>query len=248
MRRLGLAAACALLLLPASAAAAPPTITSVKQKDGKITVRWRLASDEYKSDTAELASRPDTGGSEGEFRIRYTEDVVPLKGDQRSATFVKIDRPGAYYVHVSSLKKRCSDDPEDESCITPEWSDVKKIVIPRPPPAKRYRGRTSQGRKISFTVREGRVRNLRIGYATRCTFGRQTGRLTNTGRGLRVRRDRRFSNRVRLVGNDGSRSRVRFGGRLRGKSRAAGTFRLNARGTPAGACSTGDVTWRARAG
>jgi hypothetical protein len=174
-------------------------------------------------------------------------DIVVPTATQRSATFIKQD-PGTYHVHVGSLKKRCSDDPEDESCITSEWSATKKIVVPKPPPPRRYAGRTSQNRKVGFTFDPvtNRVRNFTIGYRSRCAFGSQQGRLRVGGLGLRVRRDRTFSDRVRLFGNDGSTSRVRVRGRLRGRNRATGTFRITSRNTPAGSCDTGPISWRAR--
>jgi hypothetical protein len=246
MRRLGLAVGIAFALLPATAGAVPPTITSLTQKDGRITVKWRLASDDYKNDLVELADDPATA-RDGAFVNSNIFDVVVPTAAQRSATFIKVDDPGAYYVHVGSVAKRCSDDPDDESCITTEWSATKKIVVPKPPAPRRYRGRTSQGRKMSFTfdVVANRIRNFTIGYRSRCAFGRQTGRVRASGPGLRLRRDRTFSDRVRLFGNDGSRSSVRVRGRLRGKRRATGTFRIIATNTPAGRCDSGAIRWRA---
>ena len=245
MRRLGLAAGIAFALLPATAGAVPPTITSLTQKDGRITVKWRLASDEYKNDLVELADDPATA-NDGAFLNRNIFDVVVPTSAQRSATFVKVD-PGTYYVHVGSVTKRCSDDPDDESCIEPEWSATKKIVVPKPPAPRRYAGRTSQGRKVSFTfdLETKRIRNFTIGYRSRCAFGRQRGRLRTSGRGFPVRGGT-FSNRARLFGDDGSTSSVRVRGRLRGKRRATGTFRIIARNTPAGRCDSGPVTWKAR--
>jgi hypothetical protein len=246
MRRLGLAAALAFVVLPASAWAAPPTITSLTQKDGRITVKWQLAGDEYKNDLVELADDPATA-RDGAFLNRNIFDVVVPTAAQRSATFIKVDDPGTYYVHVGSVTKRCSDDPDDNSCVDPEWSATKKIVVPKPPPPRRYTGRTSQGRRMSFTfdVAENRIRNFSIGYRARCAFGRQTGRFGFGRPGLRLRRDRTFSDRVRLFGDDGSRSSVRVRGRLRGKRRATGTFRIIATNTPAGRCDSGAISWRA---
>jgi hypothetical protein len=237
----------ALITCAAPAVAAErPTIISAAQEDGRITVRWKLPSDEWKTDLVELGRRAETAASDGAFRDRDLVDVYPPGGAARKYTFDRVGA-GTYYVHVGALTKRCRG-LEDESCIDPTWSPVKRVVVPKPPPKRRYAGRTSQGRRVGFTVFEGRVRNLSIGYTALCSRGRQTGRVRMTGPGLRLRRDGTFADRVRLRGLDGSTGLVRLRGRLRGakRGRATGTFRWTSRGSLAGACDSRTITWRAK--
>jgi hypothetical protein len=231
------------LVAPALAAEAP-TVTSVGQKNGRITMHWKLPSDAWKTDLVELGKSSDTA-RDGAFRDRDLVDVYPPGAAATSYTFDRVN-PGTYFVHVSALRKRCTG-PEDESCIFETWSPVKKIVVPKPkvPVKRRYAGRTSQGRRISFTVVGDRVRNLRIGYFAPCRFGYQRGTLTVSGPGLKLRRDNTFRDRARLFSSDGSRSLIRLFGRLRGTKRATGTFKYTSRGSAAGACGTGSLTWRA---
>jgi hypothetical protein len=142
------------------------------------------------------------------------------------------------------LAKECSDDIDDESCIEPTWSDVRKVVVPQSAVPQRYRGDTSQGRNVSFTIDGRRVENFRIGYFAPCAFGFQRG--SGVTRRIRLRRDRTFRKRVRVRFTDGSTARIRIRGKLRGKNRARGTFRYRSRGSIAGACGSGPITWTAK--
>jgi hypothetical protein len=244
MRGLALVFAFALLPAAAQAQTEQPAIVSATQKEGRITVEWELPSGEWENDLVELGKTRDTSGFEGGFRDRDVVDVIPPRAAQREATFLRV-RPGTYFVHVSMLRKQCSDDPDDESCITPTWSDVKKVVVPESAAPQRYRGSTSQGRKVSFTIDGRQVKNFSIGYFAPCARGFQRGRLE--GADFRLRRDRTFGNRSRVRFTDGSTARIRLRGKLRGENRARGTFRYTSRGSLAGACGSGTFTWRAKA-
>ena len=240
----GLALVFAIVLFPAAAQAQTeqPTITSLGQKEGRITVNWELPSDEWENDLVELGKTDDTSGFEGGFRDRDVVDVIPPRAAQRQATFFRV-KPGAYFVHVSMLRKRCQD-VDDESCITPTWSEVKKIVVPESAVPQRYRGSTSQGKNVSFTVDGRRVKNFKIGYFAPCAFGSQRG--SGVTRRIRLRDDRTFRKRVRVRFSDGSTARIRIRGRLRGKKRARGTFKYRSRGSLAGACGSGVIDWNAK--
>jgi hypothetical protein len=241
MRALALVFAVALLPASAQAQDEVPTIVFAGQEDGRITVKWQLPSDEWKNDLVELGRSSDTSGFEGGFRDRDVVDVIPPRAAQREATFIRV-RPGTYFVHVSMLRKRCQG-ADDESCITPTWSEVKKVVVPESAVPRRYRGATSQDRNVSFTVEGRKVMDFTIGYFTLCARGFQRGRLE--ARNLRLRRDGTFRERARFRNSDGSTARIRLRGKLRGQKRARGTFNVRARGTPAGACGSGRITWRA---
>jgi hypothetical protein len=241
MRALALVFAVALLPATAQAQDEVPTIVSTGQEKGRITVKWELPSDEWENDLVELGRSSDTSGFEGAFRDRDLVDVVPPRAEQRQVTFLRV-RPGTYFVHVSMLRKRCQG-PDDESCITPTWSEVRKVVVPESAVPRRYHGETSQGKAISFTVVGRKVVDLTIGYATACERGFQRGRFEAPD--LRLHRDGTFDDRARFHAPDGSTTRLRLTGDLRGSKRARGTFKVRARGTPAGACGSGRITWRA---
>ena len=89
-----------------------------------------------------------------------------------------------------------------------------------------------------------KVVDFTIGYFTLCARGFQRGRLE--GPDLRLHRDGTFRDRALFRNSDGSTTRVRLRGRLRGAKRARGTFKVRAFGTPAGRCGSGRIRWSAR--
>lgn len=242
MRALALVFAVALLPATAQAQDEVPTIVSAGQDKGRVTVKWELPSTEWENDLVELGRSSDTSGFEGAFRDRDVVDVLAPRAADRRGTFLRV-RPGTYFVHVSMLRKRCQG-PDDESCITPTWSDVKKVVVPESAVPRRYNGETSQGKNVSFEVDGRTVRDFEIGYFAPCTRGFQRG--SGVTRRIRLRGDGTFRKRVRIHFDDGSTARVRIRGRLRGKHRARGSFKYTSRGSPAGACGTGAVDWSAK--
>src|SRR5688572_2078876 len=229
MRALAVVFAVALLPATAQAQEEVPRIVSATQEGGRITVRWELPSSEWENDLAELGRSSDTSGFEGAFRNGDLVDVVPPRASQRQVTFLRV-RPGTYYVHVSMLRKECQGE-DDESCITPTWSEVVKVVVPESAVPRRYSGDTSQGRSVRFTVEGRKVVDFTIGFFTVCARGFQRGRLEAPD--LRLHRDGTFADRARFRNSDGSTTRVRVRGRLRGAKRARGTFEVRAFGTPA---------------
>lgn len=234
----------AIALFPAAAQAQDevPTIVSATQAEGRITVKWELPSNEWENDLAELGRSSDTSGFEGGFRNRDIVDVIPPRAAQRQVTFLRV-RPGTYYVHVSMLRKECQD-VDDESCITPTWSEVVKVVVPESAVPRRFRGDTSQDRNVSFMIKGRKVVDFAIGYFALCARGFQRGRLEAPD--LRLHRDGTFGDRALFRNSDGSTTRVRLRGRLRGAKRARGTFKVRAFGTPAGRCGSGRIRWSAR--
>ena len=101
--------------------------------------------------------------------------------------------------------------------------------------ARRYRGRTSQRRGITFVLNNSRVSGLRFSFRARCGRSRIT-RSVQLNLRLRVSRGRfRISRRA-------------FGiaGTIRGR-RASGSARVRTYTSAGSACSTARFTWSARA-
>ena len=105
------------------------------------------------------------------------------------------------------------------------------------PSAGVYAGKT-RGAAIAFALdnRGSRVRDIQVGFVTRCADGKRAKRTISFPGGARVRAGR-FSARSGLA---------RVTGRFTGATSASGTLRAAGRDPRLGRCDTGTLRWTAR--
>lgn len=234
----GALALAALLMFPGAALAAPPTLLSVGHDSQHPTATWSLPPG-HRSDAIEVGTR--TALDEfGEFPLRNFVDGDTVLEPGQTSWRSEYRLGGTYYVHASA----CG--PQDPDCLEPEWSNILKLVIPDP---ARYAGRTSQGKRIRFTLFDGRIPRLTAGVKVRC---RVRGRKSRT---LPVTVGATPSDRITIRAGgftDKGSFRVRgfgrwtitiTGSRWEGSFRGTLRLRISARGLR---CNSGKVKWKAR--
>ena len=104
------------------------------------------------------------------------------------------------------------------------------------PKSGAWQGSTSQGKSVSFTVRGGKVRNVRFRWKANCSFGSATG-TTQLSAPLPINGNGRFSY---------SSSSTTFAGKFTSKRQAKGTLSYKFTDfATGGTCTTGRVGWHA---
>jgi hypothetical protein len=215
---------------------------SVGHEDGRVTARWKLPRGRYVAGLIEVA-RKKKRKANGAFRDRSVVDYEFFERRARRWTSAYVG-PGTYFVHVAAELKICGEG-QDEGCGRYGWSKVVRVVVPGSEGPRHFKGRTSQGNRISFTIFSDRVTGMHIGYSYSCQRGSRSGSASlgstvlSPGGGFSDHDDWAFS--------DGSTGDSLIRGHLRGPLRATGTFRFTTRGGINGSCDTGRVRWSAAA-
>ena len=220
---------------------ASPTRVRAHREGRRIFMRWRLPAGRYTAGLVEV-SRRKARNADGFTGRLFDFDYIEKRVNRWHS--IRLD-PGTYYAHVGAELNICGIG-QDEGCGRYGWSKVVRVVIPKPPPPpvpRRFRGRTTQGRRVAFTVFDGEVSSIRISYRFNCDRGTRTG--TATLGSADLSRSGSFRDHDDWLFTDGSTGDSWITGGLRGRNRARGTFRFVTRGGFNGGCSTGLVRWRA---
>jgi len=133
--RLAIVPILAALVLVAQASAREPTLRSVRQHDGHLTVIFALGGLAYAAEV-EVAVSPRVA-SDGAFppanvrlRERMAARTNPATGLSRWTTRRALS-PSTYYVQVSGVDVGVTSCiPRRSNCLQ-QWSNVRKVVVPR---------------------------------------------------------------------------------------------------------------------
>ena len=224
-------AGCGLAMaLPAAAETAAPTLTSASQSGGRISAEWTLPEGSQ-ADTLELSRRPEVEG-EGEFRS--PDEIVVLGERQTRWTSSRRFGSGTWYVHVSSS------DPDCDDCPVFEWSNVRRVVVPRgaapKPRPGLYAGPLGDlGDRIRFRLAANRrsIRKVRARFKLKCSRAGIFEQRLRIPR-LRVRKGRFARTVTERRGR--SYGRISLRGRFRPPRRAAGRLNVVVRDPAVGRC------------
>lgn len=243
--RLAIALALALSLLvtvPGSAGtgANAPRLLAAGQVNAHPTARWSVPRGFATASIEVSATRKaDRAGFEDFVLFRL------LGGRNRSWRSDRRINPGIYFVHVSSERQDCI------GCRAEFWSNIRKIVIKKPRP---FSG-THRGTRTSFRLTDlgSEITGLVFrDVSFRCGPAMVSG--TEVFRKAKVRydgADGSFTKRRRF-GNATFAGVSRVSGRLTPQpffgtpsSIATGVLQIKITRSPAGACKSGPIRWKA---